>query len=108
MLTPREKFVLPGVSRQTAIDLARERGPDGARGRSRPLRRLQCRRDVPHLDVALHLPGDKVNGVAIGPAGQVWGPVTRRIADAYQRFVDHDFVGQYLRRYIEGMEARAF
>ena len=26
MLTPREKFVLPGVSRQTAIDLAREEG----------------------------------------------------------------------------------
>ena len=43
-----------------------------------------------------------MNGVAIGPAGQVWGPVTRRIADAYQRFVDHDFVGQYLKRYIEG------
>src|SRR3954453_5798993 len=26
ILTPREKFVLPGVSRQTAIDLAREEG----------------------------------------------------------------------------------
>ena len=32
-------------------------GPDGARSRPRPLRRLQCRRDLPHLDVALHLPG---------------------------------------------------
>jgi branched-chain amino acid aminotransferase len=41
-------------------------------------------------------PVTKVNGVAIGPAGQVWGPVTRRIADGYQRFVGHDFVGQYL------------
>src|SRR4029079_10168381 len=52
-------------------------------------------------------PVTQANGVAIGPEGQVWGPVTRRIADAYQRFVDHDFVGQYLKRYTEGMGARA-
>ena len=38
----------------------------------------------------------------IGPKGQVWGPVTQRLADAYQRFVDHDFVGQYLKRYVDG------
>jgi branched-chain amino acid aminotransferase len=53
-------------------------------------------------------PVSKVNGVQVGPNGQVWGPVTRRLADAYQRFVGHDFVGQYLKRYVEGMEARAF
>jgi hypothetical protein len=34
--------------------------------------------------------------------------VTRRIADAYQRFVGHDFVGQYMKCYVEGAEARAF
>jgi hypothetical protein len=34
--------------------------------------------------------------------------VTQRLADAYRRLVDHDFVGQYLRRYTEGMQARAF
>ena len=50
----------------------------------------------------------KVNGVAIGPQGQVWGPLTRRIADAYQRFVNHDFVGQYMKCYVEGAETRAF
>ena len=27
---------------------------------------------------------------------------------AVQRLVDHDFVGQYLKRYVEGMESRAF
>jgi branched-chain amino acid aminotransferase len=53
-------------------------------------------------------PVTKVNGVAIGPQGQVWGPVTKRLAEAYRKFVDHDFVGQYLKRYAEGMEARAF
>jgi hypothetical protein len=34
--------------------------------------------------------------------------VTQRLADAYRRFVGHDFVGQYLNRYREGMQARAF
>jgi hypothetical protein len=34
--------------------------------------------------------------------------MTQRLADAYRRLVDHDFVGQYLKRYVEGAEARAF
>ena len=42
ILTPREKFVLQGVSRQTVIDLAREEGIPLARGRHRPLRRLHA------------------------------------------------------------------
>ena len=53
-------------------------------------------------------PVTKVNGADIGPPGQVWGPVTQRLADAYRRLVDHDFVDQYLKRYVEGMQARAF
>ena len=57
ILTPREKFVLPGVSRQTVIDLARAGRPASARGRHRSLRRLQCRRGLLDLDVALHLSG---------------------------------------------------
>lgn len=108
IVTPREKFVLPGVSRQTVIDLAREE-------------RLALIEDDIDLYDAYNAdevfltstslcicPVVKVNGQSIGPAGQVWGPVTRRLADAYQRFVGHDFVGQYLKRYVEGMEARAF
>ena len=49
-----------------------------------------------------------MNGAEIGPPGQVWGPVSQRLADAYRRLVDHDFVDQYLKRYVEGMQARAF
>ena len=67
--TPREKFVLPGVSRQTVIDLAKPGRPDGARGRHRPLRRLQRGRGVPHLDVAVHLPGDQGERHRHRPAG---------------------------------------
>ena len=108
ILTPREKFVLPGVSRQTVIDLAREEGF--------PLREADLdlydaynADEVFLTSTSLCIcPVTKVNGVAIGPEGQVWGLVTQRLADAYQRFVGHDFVGQYLKRYVEGMEARAF
>jgi len=108
LLTPREKFVLPGVSRQMVIDLAREAGIP-----------------VTETDIDLYdsytademfltstslciCPVTKINGVDIGPKDQVWGPVTTQLADAYSRFVGYDFVGQYLRRYQDGMQARAF
>jgi branched-chain amino acid aminotransferase len=108
ILTPREKFVLPGVSRQTVIELARAE------------RLAVCEADVDLYDAynadevfltstsLCICPVTRVNGVDIGPQGQVWGPVTQRLADAYRRLVDCDFVGQYLKRYVEGMEARAF
>jgi branched-chain amino acid aminotransferase len=108
VLTPREKFVLPGISRQTVIDLARQEGLN-----------------VREVDIDLYdaynadeafltstslciCPITRVNGVRIGTGDQVWGPVTKRLADAYMRFVDHDFVGQYLRHYDEAAETRAF
>ena len=108
LLTPREKFVLPGVSRQTVIDLAREAGIP-----------------VTEADIDLYdsytademfltstslciCPVTKINGVEIGSKDQVWGPVTTQLAEAYSRFVGYDFVGQYLKHYQEGMQARAF
>jgi branched-chain amino acid aminotransferase len=108
LLTPREKFVLPGVSRQTVIDLAREAGIP-----------------VTETDIDLYdsytademfltstslciCPVTKINGVEIGPKDQVWGPVTTQLAEAYSRFVGYDFVGQYLKHYQDGMQARAF
>ncbi len=108
LLTPREKFVLPGVSRQTVIDLAREAGIP-----------------VTETDIDLYdsytademfltstslciCPVTKINGVEIGSKGQVWGPVTKQLTVAYSQFVGYDFVGQYLKHYQEGMQARAF
>lgn len=112
ILTPREKFVLPGVSRQTVIDLAAE---EGMRVREADIdlydayNAEECFLTSTSLCIC---PVASVNGVRIGTDGrdpaEVWGPTTRRLADAYQRFVGHDFVGQYLKRYVEGMEARAF
>jgi len=108
IFTPREKFVLPGVSRQTVIDLAHQEGV--------PLREADIDLyDAYNADeifltsTSLCLcPVTRVNGVEIGPKGQIWGPVTQRLAAAYRRLVDHDFVGQYLKHYVEGVQARAF
>jgi branched-chain amino acid aminotransferase len=108
LLTPREKFVLPGISRQTVIDLAREVGIP-----------------VTETDIDLYdsytademfltstslciCPVTKINGIKIGPKDQVRGPVTTQLAEAYSSFVGYDFVGQYLKHYQEGMQARAF
>ena len=97
LLTPRENFVLPGVSRETVIELA-------------AVLDIPCREadldlfDGYNADEAFITstslcicPVSSINGVAIG-RGEVFGPVTRRLADAYAELVDCDFVRQYLDR----------
>lgn len=94
LLTPREKFVLPGVSRQTVIELAARLGI--------PFREADLDLyDAYNADEAFITstslcicPVAGINGVEItaGP----YGPVTRRLIDAYVELVDCDFVRQYL------------
>ena len=108
IFTPREKYVLPGVSRQTAIDLAHE-----------------ARLTVTEADLDLYdaynadeifitstslclCPAVSVNGVHVGPAGQVWGPITKKLVDAYIRFVNFDFVAQYLKFFNEKVSSTPF
>ncbi|MEO1494472.1 MAG: aminotransferase class IV [Pseudomonadota bacterium] len=94
--TPREKFVLPGVSRQTAIELAGELG-------------IACTEDDLDLYDAYNAdeafitstslcicPVASINGVKM-PEGP-YGPVTQNLVDAYRALVDCDFVQQYLDR----------
>ncbi len=108
VLTPREKFVLPGVSRQTVIDLARAEGIPVAEA-DIDLYDSYVADEMFLTSTSLCIcPVTKINGVDIGPQGQVWGPVTKRLADAYSRYVGYDFVGQYLKRYEAGMQSRAF
>jgi branched-chain amino acid aminotransferase len=95
--TPRERFVLAGVSRQTVIELARQAG-------------------IPVVEKDLDLfdaynadeafltstslcicPIQSVNGVRIG-GEHMPGALTRQLTDAYCRLVDFDFVAQYLKR----------
>jgi len=108
LLTPREKFVLPGVSRQTIMDLAREAGIAVAET-DIDLYDSYTADEIFLTSTSLCIcPVTMINGVEIGPKGQVWGPVTKKLAEAYSQFVGYDFVGQYLKHYQEGMQARAF
>jgi len=94
--TPRERYVLPGVSRQTVIDLAARLG-------------LPC--EEADLDAYDAYTADEIfltstslcicgvrsfNGRPVGAT--VPGPVTRRLTEAYVALVGTDFVAQYLSR----------
>jgi branched-chain amino acid aminotransferase len=97
LYTPREQLVLAGISRETVIDLARQAGL------------LVVEQDLDLFDAYTAdeafltstslciCPVRSVNDVVIGD-GRVPGPVTRQLIDAYCRFVDYDFVAQYLKR----------
>ncbi|MEM6707352.1 MAG: aminotransferase class IV [Pseudomonadota bacterium] len=92
--TPREQFVLPGVSRAVAMELAQTLGIE-----------------VQEKDLDLHdaynademfltstsfciVPVRSFSGVELG-AG-IPGPITARLTDAYRTLVDFDFVAQYM------------
>jgi branched-chain amino acid aminotransferase len=95
LYTPRERFVLPGISRETVIDLAKG-----------------CGIPVNETDIDLFdaftadecfltstslcmVPVATVNGRPMR-AG-VSGPVTTKLCNAYSKLLDFDFVAQYLR-----------
>ena len=85
-----------GVSRQTAIDLAEAQG-------LKVVRTDLDLYDAYTADEAFItstsfciVPVKNFNGIEIGD-GAIPGPITKRITDAYIDYVDHDFVGQYLK-----------
>jgi len=95
LMTPRENFVLPGVSRQTAIDLA---GELGIPFRERDLDVFDGYNADEAFITSTSLcicPVTSINGASVGD-GSVCGPVTKRLIDAYAALVDCDFVQQYL------------
>jgi branched-chain amino acid aminotransferase len=96
LVTPREQMVLSGTSRETVIGLAREAGIP-------VVEKDLDLYDAYNADEAFLTstslcvcPISSVNGARIGTT--IPGGVTRQIIDAYARFVDFDFVGQYLKR----------
>ncbi len=108
VLTPREKFVLPGVSRRTVIELAREQGIEVVEADLDlydAYNADECFLTSTSLCIC---PVRSVNGNPIGPKDRVWGPITRRLADAYIRLVGFDFVRQYLDRIDDAVPTRAF
>jgi branched-chain amino acid aminotransferase len=95
--TPREQYVLPGVSRRTVMELAAEVGiPCGERDLD--VYDAVTADEVFLTSTSLCLcPVRSVNGQLIRD-GRVPGPVTRRLTEAYIAHVGTDFVAQYLSR----------
>ncbi|MCP5150285.1 MAG: aminotransferase class IV [Ectothiorhodospiraceae bacterium] len=94
--TPREDFVLPGVSRATAIELARELGIP-VHERDCSLYDASVAEEAFLTSTSLCIcPVHTVNGAPMRDRG-VPGPVTRRLMDAYKALVEFDYVAQYLR-----------
>lgn len=97
LMTPREQVVLSGISRETVIDLAREAGIPVVE-KDLDLYDAYNADEAFLTSTSLCLcPIATVNGAAIG-AASVPGPMTRRLTEAYSRFIDFDFVAQYLKR----------
>lgn len=97
LATPKEQKVLAGVSRQTVIDLAAEQGLPLAE-RDIDLYDAYTADEVFITSTSLCIcPVSSINGARIAD-GQVPGPITRRLLDAYSALVDCDIVGQFLRR----------
>jgi branched-chain amino acid aminotransferase len=95
LLTPRQKYVLPGVSRQMTIDLAAKLG-------------IPCKeQDLDMFDAETAdemfltstsmciMPVRSFNGGKVAD-GKIPGPVTARLIAAYSKEVGCDFVQQYL------------
>jgi branched-chain amino acid aminotransferase len=96
VVTPREQAVLAGISRDTVIALARELGVSVVE-KDLDLYDAMTADEAFLTSTSLCLcPVATVNGARIG--GDVPGPVTRQLTEAYCRLVDFDFVAQYLKR----------
>ena len=97
LLTPRERYVLPGVSRQATIDLALRLGIPFAE-QDIDLYDAYTADECFLTSTSLCICGVRsLNGRSFA-AGKVPGPITQRLIDAYKELVGCDFVAQYLQR----------
>jgi len=100
LTTPRERFVLPGVSRQAVIDLAGRLGIPCAEV-DLDLYDAYTADECFLTSTSLCICGVRsLNGRTFA-AREVPGPVTGKLTDAYKELVGCDFVAQYLQR-LEG------
>jgi branched-chain amino acid aminotransferase len=96
LLTPREQTVLSGISRETVIALARDAGLAVVE-RDLDLYDAYNAQEIFLTSTSLCVcPVSSVNGAPTGDG--IPGPVTRQITEAYCRYVDFDFVAQYLKK----------
>jgi len=96
VLTPKERYVLPGVSRQTTLDLAKQLGIPAEEANLDFFDAVTSDEAFITSTSWCICPVSSIGGRKIGD-GAVPGPVTKRLMDAYVELVDCDWVGQYLK-----------
>ena len=95
--TPRGRFVLGGISRETVIELATANEIEVVE-RDIDVFDAMTADEVFLTSTSLCIcPVRTVQGRAIGD-GEIPGPITGGLMDAYVDLVDYDWVGQYLKR----------
>ncbi len=97
LLTPKARHVLPGISRQTVIELA-ETLKIPVEEADLDLYDAYTSDEAFLTSTSLCLCGIRnINGQPLG-AGAPPGPVTARLTEAYKELAGFDFVAQYLNR----------
>ena len=97
VMTPRERYVLPGISRATVIELAREIGQPLAEA-DIDLYDAYTADEAFLTSTSLCIcPVRSINGRHVG-VDAMPGPVTQRLIDAFAKLLDFDYVAQYKRR----------
>ena len=97
LYTPRAQYVLGGISRETAIELAAKIDVPVVE-QDIDMFDATTADEVFLTSTSLCICGVRsVQGNQIGD-GSPHGPITKALMDAYVDFVDYDWVGQYLKR----------
>lgn len=94
IMTPQVRYVLPGVSRATVIELA---GNLGIRAREMDIDLYDVGTADEAFITSTSLCICPVRSIA-GTTYPVPGPITRRLSEAYSKLIGMDFVQQYLRQ----------
>ena len=98
VVTPREQFVLAGISRATTIELAQELGIE-TREEDIDLYDAYTADESFVTSTSFCIcPVSSINGSPVGDLNTVPGPVTSRLLDAYSGLVGIDIQGHYLSR----------
>ena len=96
LVTPRDDYVLAGVTRDTVFELADDLGIPYERADIAPYDAYNADEAFITSTSFCICPVRSVSGVALSD-GAVPGPVTKRLTDAFSARVGVDFVQQYLR-----------
>ncbi|PKB60589.1 MAG: hypothetical protein BZY65_00825 [SAR202 cluster bacterium Ae2-Chloro-G2] len=97
VVTPREQYVLAGISRSTTLELAAELGIETTEANIDLYDAYTADEAFVTSTSFCICPVISVNGSVIGE-GSIPGPITRRLLNAYSGLVGIDIAGQYLSR----------